>query len=224
MQVLAWIIVFIGLWLSTSYAESYQQIMAIQHAQLYGDKIALPDTSRQQVVSQGQEYIRNMLREQMLKSVPRAWLNGSWLLSNEDQAHAGVETNLTRKLWGNDWPMDMVVRVYADEDINHYLTCGWCLPVEMEMETSYQMTKQVRLNAKVDAPLNSLLRLQVGSEMTWSDLISSHFTYSVSNGSESYDGVSLAIGVNLSSWKLKFNYDMDAHFTQLHYLSLARKF
>lgn len=221
-----WILAVCGLLILASavHAGSYQQTVSIQNAQIYGDSLNLPEPERDQIVSQGQDYLKNMLRDQMIKVMDRTWLHGAWLYFDPQRSRTGVEAQVGEGRNFLNLPVKAKVRVYANEDVNKYLECGWYLPIEVEVESTCQINRKLKVHTKLEVPFDDFLRLYMGSNMQWSSLFYSHINYSIANRSDVYDGLNMGIGLNLDDWRVNFSYDLTSDYIQLHYFSIAKSF
>ncbi|MCK5218651.1 hypothetical protein KAR10_03965 [bacterium] len=196
------------------------QCFAVQKAVIYGEEIQVPEEVKQHYLSQGQEYLRGYLKNKMLGVVASKWLPVDW---HKLQTLAAVELNDFCKDAYN-LPLRAQVRVYAEEDIKQYYNCGRFWPVEIEIDSSYRLMPFFKLEAKLEAPFNDLLRFQIGSEIQWSEVITSHLQYRLCNAGRSYDGMNIWWGLNIMDWKVSLNHDLTPEFHQIHRISLAKKF
>lgn len=207
-----------------TYADSYQQAMAMQNVQLYGETFNLPEPEKVHYVCKGQEYLRAMAREQLQDLVSRSWLNKMWFTLDPESSLTGVEARLENPEKLQWLPMTTMVRLYADEDLNRYLDCGWALPIKIELESTYYYSKQMKFNAKIDAPFNDDARLEVGSQIQWTPSIHSHVCYSLCNRENAYDGLTMGLGIRMNHWVMNIDYDLTSDYIELHRLSIARSF
>lgn len=211
----AWLLIF-----SFSATAEMLQCFDVQKAMIYGEKIQVPEEVKQHYLSKGQEYLRSYLKDKMLGVVASQWLQVNW---HEMQTLAAVKLNDFCKDAYN-LPLSAQVRVYAEEDIKQYYNCGRFWPVEIELDSSYMLMPFLKLKAKLEAPFNDLVRFQIGSEIQWSEGITSHLQYRLCNAGRSYDGMNICWGLNIMDWKVSLNYDLTPEFYQLHRISLAKKF
>ncbi len=204
------------------YAETFRT-SSYQHVDSYGEAVVVPEPIKQHYISQGQEYLRGYLREQMLQAVERYWDKSNWLYMDWQGPKAGVAVDMSNQAQ-LALPLETSIRIYADEDLAHYLECGRFLPVEIEVDSEYRFNDVIKIKAKLEAPFDDFVRVHIGSEINWSTVFHSKIKYSLCNRQDVYDGLNLGMGVNLNQWRLSFNYDLSSDYVQLQYLSLARRF
>jgi hypothetical protein len=205
-------------WATASWADSFQAL-AVQRAQLYGEKVNAPAEVRDQYLSQGQEYLRHLLRTQV-----REWMSSTWMSVNEESMRPGVAMELNQVTDFLGLPLDGQVRVYANEDLNRYLTCGRFLPIEIELDSAYSLTSRVTLNTKLEAPFDDIMRLQVGPEMAFENGARSYLEYHLQMDSQRSDGLAFGIGFDTQSWRWRLNYEITSSLIQIQHLSLAKDF
>ncbi|MBN1595603.1 hypothetical protein JW933_06735 [candidate division FCPU426 bacterium] len=201
-----------------SLGESYQA-MALQNAQLYGEPLKASDDFRNHMLSRGQDYLRAYLREQMLSTVAV-----NWLAIDEHTMQAGVAFELSEFYESFNLPIMAQMRIYADEDLGRYLSCGRFLPIQVEMDSAYTLGPNFQFKAKVEAPLDDVLRFTFGSQIDWSHSLFSSVQYQLSNDSTVYDGVVFGLGWRFYSWRWKMNYEVTADMIQIQHMSLATDF
>lgn len=205
-------------WAVAASADSFQA-MAVQRAQLYGEQVNAPAEVRDHYLSQGQEYLRQTLRTHV-----REWMASTWLSVSEESMRPGVAMELSQISGYLGLPLDGQVRVFADEDLNHYLHCGRFLPVEIEVDSAYPLTSRITLNTKLEAPFDDILRLRVGPEFVWANGARSSLEYRVQMDSDHSNGLTLGIGFNTDAWRWRFHYEITSSLVQVQHFSLAKDF
>lgn len=199
-------------------AESYQAL-AIQKAVLYGDQVEVSEAQRHHLLSRGQEYLRYYLRDEMLRNMA-----GRWLAIETHTMQTGFKFELQDFLHGTEKAFTAEMRIYADEDLNKYLECGYLLPIEVEMDSFLRIGPNVQLQAKVEVPFDNVMRFQLGSKVDWNQSFYSSIQYRLSNSSDIYEGLTMGTGLRFSNWRCKVNYEIAADMTQIQHLSIARDF
>lgn len=204
----------------SSLAESYQAL-AIQKAALYGEKVEVSEAEKNHLLSSGQEYIRYYLRDEMLRSMA-----GRWLAVDDKTLHTGFKFDLHE--FYQKTPGKAAFRAemcfYADEDLQKYMNCGYFLPVEIEIDSSLMILPNMEVKAKIEAPFDDVMRFQLGSKIDWNQKVSSSIQYRLSNSSQSYQGLTLGMGIQFLSWRCKVNYELTAEMNQVQHFSIAKDF
>ncbi|MEW6517044.1 MAG: hypothetical protein AB1439_09075 [candidate division FCPU426 bacterium] len=205
-------------WAATALADSFQA-MALQQAQLYGDRVSAPAEVRDQYLSQGQEYLRRFLRSQM-----RELISSSGMSIVEDSRQASVAMDIDRMAALIGLPLEGQVRIYADEDLNRYLSCGRFLPIEIEVDSSYPLVQQVTMNTKVEAPFDDVMRVWVGPELKLKNGAHSYLEYHLQMDGERSNGLAFGIGFRTQGWRWRLNYEVTSSLVHLQHFSLAKDF
>jgi hypothetical protein len=184
----------------------------------YGEKAAYSTETRQEYLSRGQEFIRDYVRNELLKIMAA---NGV-VVDNETLA-TGVSVDVKKYYADPSFPVDTQVRVYADQDFSHYQNSHF-LPVEMEVASGCAFRENFKLHATVTAPWNKVASLNVGSEIIWNKEISSTMQYRLNNSSHAYDGFNVGLGFKLQDWQMTLSYDLTSDFAFFQHLRLSRNF
>jgi len=208
----------VGMPLTVVAGETFQAL-ALQKATLYGETMEAPTEVKRQFLSRGQEYLREYFREQMIRNMAVRWL-----VVDPQRIRAGVAVNLDDFYNDIKIPLQAQMRIYADEDLNHYINCGRFLPIEVEMDSSLSLVPNFKLKAKLQAPFDDVMRLQFGSQIDWSQSLHSSIQYQLRNNSQVYDGIILAVGMKILDWRWKLNYEITADWVRSQYISLASDF
>ena len=195
------------------------QAMSVQKAYLYGETLEAPEAVKEQYLSQGQEYAREYLRDKMLQLMA-VELHALDL----ETMRAGVALQLDDLYDRADLPLEVQVRLLADEDMNQYLDCGRFLPIEIEMDSAFTVNSHLTMIAKLGARFDDVMRVQFGPRIDWTYNFSSSLEYNVANNSQGYDGLTLGMGFQAKDWRLKFSYEVTADYVQMQHVGLARNF
>lgn len=206
-------------WAIAARADSFQAL-ALQRAQLYGEKVNAPAEVRDHYLSQGQEYLRRWMRSQMQTWMPVA----SWDAAREEAMQSGVAVELGQMTDLLGLPLNGQVRVYANEDLNRYLTCGRFLPIEIQVDTAYPLARGVTVNTKLEAPFDDVLRIMVGPELNLTNGAHSFLEYHLQMDGERSDGVTFGLGFRIRDWRCRLNYEVTSSLTHLQHISLAKDF
>jgi len=185
----------------------------------YGDSRSLPTEDRREYLSQGQVYLRNFIREQLLKFMAE---NGMPI--DEEKLHDAVSMDVTRLYADPGSSLQTRIHVYADSRLDSYYGVGRFLPVEIEVDSSYHLQDNLKLKAKMEAPFNSVTVLNLGSEFLWENGVSSIRGDRLSTGSQVYDGFNLGLAFQMSNWRVKLDYDLTPDFVSFNHLNFSTNF
>jgi hypothetical protein len=189
----------------------------------YDNQPVISDSARHEYVSQGQDYLRQYVRENV-----RRFISDSGILAMENsdmQTAATINlTNLTSSPSAAVIPWETKVRLWAAEDMNEYLKCGRFIPVRMEMESAYKATPVLDFSARVRAPFNNVLQMDLGSQMHWTSAVSSHWQYSLQNDTQVFGNFNVGLGFQWLNWQASLDCDLTPQRTQQQRLTLGKTF
>ena len=184
-----------------------------------GEKREFSQEQKDCYLSTGKDYLRKLIREQVMRFVAD---RGLYREANAEEKAASLDI-LSLAGSGAYWP-ETRLRVMANEDVEKYLSCGRFIPIKFELESNIQVTAAYSLRARLHAPLNDLLRLELGSSFSLFRNLSTTFQYSLQNGSQIFSGLTVGMGMDLSPWHLQWDCDINPDAANLQRLSLARFF
>lgn len=158
----------------------------------------ITEDSKREYLSQGQEYLRAYLRSSV-----RRMLQDQGVVVDLDQAYTGASFDLT-PWYGQSRDTRFFTRfqVSASEDLSAYLTCGHLLPVRFEVDSAYQMSSRLRLQARLEAPLNDLFQMELGTRYQCWEGIDARLATSLLRSDRMYTGVTAGLEVAMSGWRL----------------------
>jgi hypothetical protein len=189
----------------------------------YDNQPAISDSARHEYVSQGQDYLRQYVRENL-----RRFISDSGILAMDSKdLQTAATLNLSTlaaapssapTLWENK------VRVWATEDLNEYFTCGRFVPMCMEMESNYKLSRTLDLSARVRAPFNNVLQVDLGSSMHWTSQVSSHWQYSLQNDTQVFGNFNVGLGFQWFNWQASLDCDLTQQHTQQQRFMVGKSF
>jgi hypothetical protein len=203
---IAGVLPWLALLAATAAAETYYGLN-LQPA-IYTERPVLNDRAKAQVLSEGQEYLRTYLRENL-----RRFLADSGAAVDWEQAQAAVSLDMTRFYTNpGDASVRTRLRVLANENMQDYFSGRRFSPGKFEMDSDLQLHPDFRLHARVDAPIDDLYEMEVGSQIRWSDNLDSRLSYTLRNSDRLYAGVALGVDFRWNDWHLEMgaNYTPDA--------------
>jgi hypothetical protein len=192
-------------------------------ASTYDNQPVLSESSRHEYVSQGQDYLRQYVRENL-----RRFISDSGILAMEAgdfQTAATLNLNTLAAVPANtpvSW--ENKVRFWATEDLNEYLNCGRFVPMCMEMESNYKLSRAMDVSARVRAPFNNVLQVDLGSQMHWSPQVSSHWQYSIQNDAQVFGNFNVGLGLQWFDWQASLDCDLTPQRTQQQRFTVGKSF
>ncbi|NTV51604.1 MAG: hypothetical protein HGA76_01120 [Candidatus Firestonebacteria bacterium] len=188
---------------------------------VYGDQPAPSESTRHEYVSQGQDYLRQYVRENLRRLVSET---GILTMEATDMQTAATVNLATLAPATAALPWETKVRLWAAENLNDYLNCGRFIPLRMEMESNYKLTPGVDFSARVRAPFNNVLQVDLGSQMQWSSLVSSHWQYSLQNDAQVSGNFNVGLGMQWSEWQASLDFDLTPQRTQQQRFTVGKNF
>jgi hypothetical protein len=222
---IAMVIILAGAgWVAVVHAETMHGL-EFQAASIYGERQAPPESVRHEYLSQGQDYLRQYVRENLRRFISDS---GVALDINEMQASATVNLN-TLALPGPagaqaSIPVENKFRIWAAEDLNDYLHCGRFVPLHLELESQYHMGSNLDFSARLRAPLDNVMQIELGSQFHWTEEVVSRWQYTMHNNSELYGNLNLGLGIQWRDWQVALDYDVTPQLIQQQRLSLGKNF
>jgi len=180
----------------------------------------LTEEIKGQYLSQGQDYLRTYMRESMQRLLAE-----QGVAIDMNQAQTGAALDLT-PLYAKNQKSPLATRLHfwAKDDLQSYLSCGRFLPVKVEMDSAYQMAPRLRFQARLEAPLDDLFLMEVGSSFRWTNDIDTRVSTTLRHGERFYSGVALGVDVALASWRLEMEYCLNPDSVLLQRLTLGTNF
>lgn len=176
-----------------------------------------PET-RDQYLCAGKEYLRSYMRQNLVR-----FMADQGMLADESDAPASASIDLA-EFYRVDFLLGTKVRFMADDDLQNYLFCGRFLPVKIEMESSWPLWKDIQLRARMQAPFNDLLKVEVGSSFAGPGPLTSKLLYTFANSSQVYAGMNIGLGMELQPWHLEYECHLTPGTAQMQRLTLDRSF
>ncbi len=221
-RVLFILIAGVGGWATGVSAETFRA-NDLQTASLYGEQQTITESDRHTYLSRGQEYLRQYVQDNL-----RRFMSDSGVSMDLSHMQATATLDLQKLNPAQDTtnalPLEAKLRIWADEDLNNYLFCGRFIPLRMEMESLYHLGDTMDVSARVFAPFNDVMRLEVGSRYHWSEQVISRWQYTLRNDSEVRGNMNLGLGIQWADWQVALDYDMTPQFTQQQRISIGKNF
>lgn len=167
----------------------------------------------------GENYLRNYLREQMLLSMA-AYFPGSDPLLARDSVSM-LDTNFSG---GEGFPWQASLRVRADSRLERYLTCGRFLPLQVRLDSAFQLLPTLELETTLQAPFDDVVRLQMGSRFRWAEQWHTHWKYELSNSARKIEGMNLGLNWVWQEWDCTLEYTLTAAWENSQRLQIRRSF
>jgi hypothetical protein len=162
--------------------------------------------------------LRSYMRENILR-----FMADQGMALDDETSQASASIDLT-KFYASTLPLAAKVRFLANEDVQNYFYCGRYLPVKIEMESSYPVWTGMNLRARMQAPFDDLLKLEVGSSFCGPGPLTSKIQYTFAASRQIYAGMNIGLGMDLQFWHLEYECNLAPGMVQLQRISLGRRF
>jgi hypothetical protein len=200
------------------YAESVRGL-DFRAAGYNGEQPVPSESMKHEYLSRGQDYLRQYLRDNL-----RRFVLDSGVQVDVDTMQTAATVNLSDLQPGKPLPLETKMRIWAAENVNDYMTCGRFVPLRLELESSYCVNPGMEMSARVKAPFDNLLQLELGSQMHWSEQIVSHWKYTLHNATQIYGGFNIGLGIQLADWRVALDYDMTPEWIQQQRITFDKNF
>lgn len=185
-----------------------------QACMLPGGPAYMSDDVRATYVSQGQQALRQYVRQLVLTRFLRSPGNG--------RDEAALEMALASPNPG--MPLDTRIHLSAAEEGSRYLQRTSGLPLNLEVRSIYLLNPCWQVVAQVDAPLDETLGLRLASEYQWNPNLSTELRYQHGQAFERDEGMLLGLDFTLASWKLLIHSLWTPSATQRYRVTLDQSF
>lgn len=189
----------------------------------YDNQPVISDSTRHEYISQGQDYLRQYVRENV-----RRFISDSGILAMDENNLETTATlnlsSLTSTSAATPMPWETKLRFWAAEDMNEYLKCGRYIPVRVEMESAFKVTHMLDFSARVRAPFNNVLQMDLGSQMHWTSEVSSHWQYSLQNDTQVFGNFNIGLGFQWLNWQASLDCDLTPQRTPQQRLTVGKTF